>query len=267
MMHTSWVSGAVDGCRCLRRACPVTLALVLTAYGAHAATTALGERESHQVGLAKISVVTDDKGGSALVKVAREGVDGYAVVSSADDEDVRMTRRGRETTAYPESRTVSERLSSFEASVLREVTLTLVGTLDDLQDDLTRNRWGRVRYLDSYLLRFLRGYQVLLNAATCCQDALPRSARIPESAYDVSTMSPKTDARVRLWQSTPDHVVKLRICAKTLSTELQSWARASETDPQEQFSPRLKNAYQLFVQAYLGRQAPVDSRTAALQPR
>jgi hypothetical protein len=254
-----------DGCAWPAGVWVLATALIALATMPALAGQTLAPREAFDVPLAKLSVASDDRGEALQVHVTREGADTYATITASGDESVRLTRKGRETTEYPESRSVAERLSTFEAAVLRDVSSSLVTTLNALGDDLAKGRWARARYLDGYLLRFLRGYQALCEVATCCQEALPRTARIPEAAFDVSTMSPKTDERVQMWQLTPDHVVKLRICAKTLASDLGQWIQTSQADPEEFFGDGLKRSYALFVNAYLGRQAPAERRVATKQ--
>lgn len=204
----------------------------------------------------KLSVSLSANGTVERVRVANGDPEKYSVLSPVADEEVVLTRRGRETTAYPEHKSSAERLSAFEAEQLRKVVESLAVTLEGFERDLAREHWGRVHYLDTYLLRFMTGFYYLCDAVTCSNNRLSRAARVPEAAFDVSTMSPKTDKRVAKWRATPEHVVKLRICAKSLCRELRSWQKDSEADYQQFFDTDLQRAYAVFVRTYLGLPKP-----------
>jgi len=220
------------------------------------------EREPYEVPLARLSVSFADDGGAQYVRINLVGSDDYVTIGPEEDAHIRPTRRGKETTSYPESRSNADQLSAFEAAQLRTVVGLLIETLRGFESDLARDRWGRVHYLDGFLLRFLRGFHHLYDVATCCSEGLPRTARIPESAFDVSTTSPKTDERVAGWRSTKDHVVKLRISAKALVGQLAHWMGESESDYRRLFDKDVQKAYTLFVRTYLGRAAVPDGRVA-----
>lgn len=211
----------------------------------------LHPRETYNVPLAKLSVSLDD--GSKRVervRVSYEGTDDYANIGPINDEFVKLTRRGRETTVYREPWESAFHVTDFEGEKLYEVIERLVETLEDFEENLKDKKWAKCHYLDSYLPRFLRGFYFLYDAMVCHQNGLPRVARVPEHAFDVSLNSPKTDERIAKWRSQPDHIIKLRIATKELVYQLQRWQKRAKGDPQRLLDNDVKKAHSLFIRIY-----------------
>lgn len=213
--------------------------------------TSLQPRETFTVSLAKLSVALEETTKKVeRVRISYEGSDDYINVGTINDEYVKMTRKGRETTVYREPWESAAYVSDFEGSQLRSVTETFIEALRTFEDDLQKERWPRLHYLDGFLPRFMRGFYYLCDAIVCGQEGLPRVARVPETAFDVSLVSPKTDERVAKWRAQPDHVIKLRIASKELAYQLERWAKANEADPQRFLDSDSKKAYSLFIRIY-----------------
>jgi hypothetical protein len=216
-------------------------------------------RESFSVPLARLSVSIDEGSRKVeRVRISYGGSDDYVNIGPLNDEYVKMSRKGRETTVFRESWQNAMYVTEFEGEHLHKVTGTLVEALEILESDLHKGNWARCHYLDGYLPRFMRGFYYLCDAMVCSQAraGLPRVARIPEIAYDVSLVSPKTDKRIARWRQQTDYIIKLRIAAKELVYQFQRWQKAAKDDPSEFFDTKVKKAYVLFVRIYFNLTPP-----------
>lgn len=144
-------------------------------------------------------------------------------------------------------------ISDFEAKILDKVTRTFIAALDQFEDNLHRGRWGRCLYLDAYLPRFLKGFYYLYCASRNSVDAMPVSARVADSLYEVSLSSLSSDARINQWRQN-DNAIKLRIVTKELIFQLESWQKKEvgnpKRDPEMTTGRELENAFALFVRSY-----------------
>jgi hypothetical protein len=80
---------------------------------------------------------------------------------------------------------------------------------------------------------------------------------VPESAFDVSLTSPKSDERINRWRAQQNHVLKLRIISKELAFQLQEWDRKvldnSKRDHELFFDTKVKEAFSLFIRLYFNQ--------------
>ncbi len=217
----------------------------------------LHPRTAYDVPLARLSVrVNEETNRAERVRVSFEGTDDYANIGPLNDERVERTRLGRETVVYREPWQVAHTITEFEGEQLFQVVKRLASTLEDFEGDLHKGRWGRIHYLDGFLPRFLRGFYFLYDAMVCHQKGLPRWTCVPESAFDVSLTSPKTDARIADWRSEPDHIIKLRIVTKELVFQLEQWMDKAKRDYQLPLSRDAMKAYTLFIRIYFRLNPP-----------
>ena len=218
----------------------------------------LEPRTPFRVPLARIAIAFDEETkGHNRVRITLDESGSYAVIAPGDDMFVKKGRRGDETTVYKESSEKAYQLSDFEARQISAVCRTLVTTLGEFENALKNQTWGRLLYLDSYFPRFLRGFHVMICAAKSSTEALPRSALVSEDDYDVSVNSPKSDARIKMWRSNDDNIVKLRIAAGELSHQTKQWQKKeldnSKRNPEFSYSTDFDRAFAAFVRNYLGR--------------
>ena len=80
-------------------------------------------------------------------------------------------------------------------------------------------------------------------------------ANIPESLYDVSLRSIKSDYRIFKWQKKKDYVIKLRIATKELIYQLKEWDKKKLGNYNHKvdvfaYDEKLKTAFSLFVKVY-----------------
>ncbi|NLG19239.1 MAG: hypothetical protein GX556_18090 [Fibrobacter sp.] len=228
-------------------------------------TIALHPRTEFPVDLARISLSFDKSSGS--IKRARITFDNHpdqVLITITDDSYIKNTKHGSEKTIYREVLEKAYYLTEFEAKQINRVCKTFTPTLEELEKDLKNENWGKCLYLDAYLPRFLRGFYALICLSRNSLVDINTNIRIPENEFDVSLNSPKSDARIDYWKSTPDHVVKLRIAAKELAYQIKLWQKrelqSSNRNPEMSFSRNFESAFSLFVRIYFNI-PPVTYRT------
>lgn len=145
-------------------------------------------------------------------------------------------------------------INSVEAQVISRVCKTLIKTLDGLDGDLKNNRWDKCRFLDSYLASFCVGFYHLMTIVKCSSRALPEITCPPDSLYDRSLESPKSDARVAKWRRSTDYIVKLRIATQELMYQIKSWQKKELDNPKRDVwkdqSGDFVQAYEFFIRLY-----------------
>jgi hypothetical protein len=242
-------------------ALPIAAWIVVSAQPVNNAPAGPGKRSPYSVPLAKLSVALDEETHDLKsVRIFYEGSDDYSVITPYDDEHIHMTAQGREKEVHREQPELAYLTSEFELGELEHVNRTFIAALAIMENDLHHQRWDRLLYLDSYLPRFLRGYANLCDGIREFHDPMPRNARIPEEAFDVSINSPKSDDRINMWKNETDYAIKLRIVAKELAFQLKEWNaidKAKKLNASDLFlATKVKEAFGLFVHIYFNIKPP-----------
>lgn len=228
-------------------------------------TLSLEPREPFSIPLARLSVSYGQHSDQIEhVRITFENSRDQIIISSLDDTHLEYTRHGMQKTIYRESLEKSYYLSDFEAEQLNRVCKTFIATLEQLEKDIQNEKWGKCLYLDAYLPRFLRGFYYLMGSARGSVDALSKNIRIPITEYDVSLNSPKSDARIGYWRSTPDYLIKLRITIKELIHQTRLWQKRellnSKRNREISYSSNFEEAFALFVKVYFNQLTPSQIR-------
>lgn len=225
---------------------------------ASADTGGLAERTIFPIPLAKIYVKTERTG--TEVRITYSDSRDQFIITGQEDKWITESRLNRETRIFAEPFSKAFGISDFEARQLDRVCKTFSKTLEMFEHDLHHERWDRCLYLDSFFPRFLKGFYYLYSAARNSGNALSRVCRIPDSAYDVSLNSPKSDLRIAQWKSSSEYVVKLRIAAKELQYQMRQWQKNELNNPKRDMesvsSPKFEEAYSLFIKMYFNVPPP-----------
>ncbi len=217
-------------------------------------TAAVAPREPFKVPLAKINIAFDNtRKKYNQVKVYFGEDDGYTIIAPGDDM---LVKKNGETITYRELPQVTYLLSDFEAKTINQVCRTLVATLEEYETIIKDKNWGRALYLDAYFPRFLRSLHTLICAAKDSQEALPQAALVRDEDYDVSQNSPKSDARIKMWQTDKDRIMKLRISTQELIIQTKKWQSSElnnpKRNPELSYSGEFDRAFTSFVRNYFG---------------
>ncbi len=225
-----------------------------------------GKRTSFGIPLANLSVSFNDQTNEfEKVKVSfgnPEDESYYVLIEPLTDFEVKISKDGRQKFVHNEAPDKSFMISDFEADIINRVCKTFVPTLDMFERDLQHERWDRLLYLDAFFPRFLKGFYYLYCAARNSPYALPKGICIPDSLYDVSLTSPKSDERIRMWQTQSNHIIKLRIISKELAYQIREWQKQeldnSHRNPEVNYGQKFEEAFALFVKLYFNLQPLPD---------
>jgi hypothetical protein len=226
-----------------------------------------GKRTPFSVPLANLSVSFNDETHvfeKVRVSFGAPGDDDnyYCLIAPGADFEVKVSKEGRQKFVHGEAPDKAYMISDFEAEVLNKVCKTFVSTLEIFEKDLQHEKWDRLLYLDSYFPRFLRGFYYLYCSARNSPYALPKGICIPDTVYDVSLTSPKSDERIRLWRQTPDNIIKLRIISKELIYQIKDWQDKeldnSKRNIEVSYGKKFEEAFTLFVKIYFNLQPLPD---------
>jgi hypothetical protein len=243
----------------------ITLAAVTAVSLTYA--QAPGKRSSFNVPLANLSVSFNDETHvfeKVRVSFGAPGDDDnyYCLIAPGADYEIKVSREGRQKFVHNEAPDKAYMISEFEAEVLNKVCKTFVSTLEIFEHDLQHEKWDRLLYLDSYFPRFLRGFYYLYCSARNSPYALPKGICIPDTVYDVSLTSPKSDERIRLWKQTSDNIIKLRIISKELIYQIKDWQDKeldnSKRNIEVSYGKKFEEAFTLFVKIYFNLQPLPD---------
>jgi hypothetical protein len=211
-------------------------------------------RTAFKVPLARINIAYDNERKKYnRVRIYFDETEAYSIIAPGDDSQV---RRNGETTVFRELHGRTFLLSDFEAKTINQVCQTLVATLTEYENILKTQNWGRALHLDSFFPRFLQGFHVMICAAKDSPDALPRGALVREEDFDVSLNSPKSDARINMWQTDKDRIMKLRISTQELIIQTKRWQKDELNNPKRNpelaYSGEFDRAFTSFVRNYFG---------------
>jgi hypothetical protein len=207
-----------------------------------------------KVQLPKIHIAFDkERNKYNQVKIHFDDTEAHTVIAPGDDM---LVKKSGEATVYRELPNTTYLLSDFEAKTISQVCRSLVTTLEEFETILKTQNWGRALYLDSFFPRFMRGFHVMVCAAKDSPEALPKTALVREEDYDVSLNSPKSDARIAMWQTDKDRVMKLRISAQELIIQTKNWQKDELSNPKRNpelsYSGEFDKAFTSFVRNYCG---------------
>ena len=216
---------------------PQILLIAVIALLSLAGAETPGKRTSYGIPLARLNVSFNDETHQfEKVKVSFGSSDDdesyYVLIAPVTDFEVKVSKDGRQRIVHDEPPDKAFMISSFEADILNRVVKTFVPTLETFEHDLQHERWDKLLYLDAFFPRFLKGFYFLYCAARNSPYALPKSICIPDSAFDISLTSPKSDARIHAWQTQNNQIIKLRIISRELVYQLKEWQKLELDNPE-----------------------------------
>lgn len=209
-----------------------TALLVTISFTANAQTDSESQvsqllpREEFKFDLSKISVSVDNENKEFDgVHIVFPGSDDEIFIGKYYDMYIKSTPHGTERSIYHAPSEKNWRLSQFEKETISKINKEFITSLGIFEKILQNENWGRCLYFDSFFPHFLSGYYYLLCAAYNSPDALPGAALIPENEFEVSLNSPKSDARIDSWRSSPENISKLLIASEDLAGQLKAWQK------------------------------------------
>lgn len=219
-------------------------------------SAALDRRQEFSIPLAKISVGTDSSTGKyCKAKIIGSDEREQAIITGENDIAIKLTKEGTEKTLFREDASGSYQISKFEAQEIAKVCKSLVQTLEIFERDLKDEKFDQIRYLDGYFPKFLKNFKILLQLAQNGTEFRQINLMIPDTAFDVSLSSLKTDIRIKRWQLQKDYIMKVRIAAKELIFQLKEWESkelAGKQTPDVTKNAKAEEILDLFINVYFG---------------
>lgn len=212
----------------------------------------LQDRESYSIPLPKISISKDDNTGRCdRVRILFINSDNQIIIGGTDDILIKNSRNSSDKRTFRESPNTAYQISDFEAEQLNKVCKQMILTLEQFEKNLQNKQWAKCLYLDAYLPHFLSGFNNLLCLVSNSSEII---ADIPDSLYDISLSSKKTDLRIKNWQTTEEHIVKLRIAAKELIFQTKEWQKKELLDERNEQQTAIDSTFlkslDLFEKTY-----------------
>jgi hypothetical protein len=219
-------------------------------------STAIEKRQEFSIPLAKISVGTDSSTGMyCKAKIIGSDEREQSVITGENDIAIKITNKGTEKTLFREDESGSFQISKFEAQEIGKVCKGFIQTLEIFERDLKDEKFDQIRYLDGYFPKFLKNFKILLQLAQNGTEFRQINLIIPDTAFDVSLSSLKTDIRIKRWQLQKDYIMKLRIAAKELIFQLKEWESKELTGkqiPDVTKNAKAEEMLDLFIKVYFG---------------
>jgi hypothetical protein len=234
--------------------------IILLAVASISLIYSQAKRSPYAIPLAKLSVCIDENTGrfESVRVVFGNSEDESFYISPQTDTEIKITKDGRRKYLHGELPDKAFIISDFEAEVINKVCKTLIATLDIFEKDLQHERWDKILYLDSFFPKFLKAFYYLYCAARNSPYALPKSICIPDSLYDISLTSPKSEERIKQWQKEPNHILKLRIVSKELIYQIKEWQKKeidnSNRNKEISYGKKFEEAFTLFMKVYFNLQ-------------
>lgn len=215
---------------------------------------ALEPRQPFDIPLALLSIAYAPNGTVEDVTISYGDNFEAWTIGPGNDRHVKNTRRLQEDRTYKEIPTMAFLLSTFEAGQLDRICTGLVKTLNLFEHDVKRENYDKLRYLDAFFPSFMKGFFHLVRAAYATNNILPPVTDISPALFENSFDSPRTDARIAVWQGSEEHRLKLRIAAKEAACQIALWQKNFLADrkrnPRDVPPDRLCKAWELFVRIY-----------------
>lgn len=219
-------------------------------------SVALEKRQEFSIPLAKISVGKDSITNQYIrAKIVYSDEKEQSIITGENDIAIKITNKGSEKSLFREDASRSFLLSEFESQQIGKVCKSLIQTLEIFERDLKDTNFDHIRYLDGYFPKFLKNLKILLLLARNDTDFRQIHQLIPDTLFDVSLNSPKTDERIKRWQLQKEYLMKLRISAKELAYQLKLWESkelSGKQVPDVTKSAEVEQILDLFIKVYFG---------------
>lgn len=139
-----------------------------------------------------------------------------AIITTMEDYSTKNSKDGTKKMVFREPAESAYLLSQFEAQQISKVCRTLVKVLEAFDESLEKGKWDRCQGLDSYLLRFLKGFNFLISCASNNTVSLIPAKLCPDSIYGIAVDLPKLEARINHWKTDAQSRSKLHTVLKEL---------------------------------------------------
>lgn len=138
------------------------------------------------------------------------------IITTMEDYSVKDSKHGAKKMIFRETAEKAYLISQFEAQQISKVCRTLIKILEAFDESLEKRKWERCLGLDSFLLRFLKGFNFLISCASNNTVMLIPAKHSPDSIYNISVDLAKLNARTDYWKTDIQNRSKLQVVLKEL---------------------------------------------------
>ncbi len=147
------------------------------------------------------------------------------IITTLEDYSVKDSKNGAKKMVFREPAESAYFISQFEAQQISKVCKTLTKALEAFDESLEKGNWDRCKGLDSYFLRFLKGFNFLISCASNNTVSMIPAKYCPDSIYSISVDLPKLEARINHWKQDAQSRSKLQTVLKELLYQCRIWQR------------------------------------------
>lgn len=183
-----------------------------------------------------------------------EGSRDQVIITTMEDYSTKDSKDGAKKMVFREPAERAYLISQFEAQQLCKVCRTLLKVLEAFDESLEKGKWDRCQGLDSYFLRFLKGFNFLISCASNNTVRLIPAKFCPDSIYSISVDLPKLNARVNHWRTDAQSRSRLQTVLKELLYQCRIWQRDISQHKRNQeimINEGFIKAMDIFIKIYL----------------
>lgn len=176
------------------------------------------------------------------------------IITTMEDYSTKDTKNGAKKMVFREPPESAYLISQFEAQQISKVCRTLTTALEAFDESLEKGKWDRCQGLDSYLLRFLKGFNFLISCASNNTVSLIPAKYCPDSIYSTAVDLPKLEARTSHWREDAQSRSKLHTVLKELLYQCRIWQRDLSQQKRNQdimINEGFIKAMNIFIKIYL----------------
>lgn len=204
------------------------------------------------------SFMDESSGNCNKVCISFEDSKDQVIITTLEDYRSEDSKNGLKKMVFREPSERAYLISQFEAQQISRVCKTLIKVLESFDESLEKRKWDRCQGLDSYLLRFLKGFNNLISCASNNTVRLIPSKYCPDTVYSISVDLQKLENRIGHWRDDIQSRSKLQTVLKELLFQCRIWNRDISQNKKNQdimVNEGLIKAMEIFVRIYLENNA------------
>jgi hypothetical protein len=183
-----------------------------------------------------------------------ENSNDQVIITTIEDYLLKDSKDGAKKTVFREAAERAYLISQFEAKQISRVCKTLIKSLEAFDESLEKGKWDRCQGLDSYFLRFLKGFNFLISCASNNTVRLIPAYYCPDSIYSIAVDLEKLNARTNHWKTDAQSRSKLQTVLKELL--YQCWILQRDISQQKSnqdimIKEGFIKAMNIFIKIYL----------------
>lgn len=164
------------------------------------------------------------------ISINYENKKGQIIITNLEDYFVEDSKNGAKKTIFREPQERAYFISEYEAKQIEKCNYVIIRMLEELDQCLLKKEWGHLQGLDSYFMRFLKNYNILICCSTNNTVFLFSHKYDYDSLYDISMDLGKLDSRINNWRIDVEFRSKLHTVTKELLFQCRIWQKKLQQD-------------------------------------